>query len=216
MTPEGFFLSALTRLRDARRVCDKRKTADMSTFEVFETANGGRIKAWVKGVPVEDQARAQLENVAGLPFVHSHLAVMPDVHFGRGATVGSVIPTKGAIIPAAVGVDIGCGMMAVETTLTASQLPDSLAKLRSEIERKVPVGVGGGGEHKVTPDSIASRWRNSDLEARLDRIRDKHPKIPSHKVGGQLGTLGGGNHFIEICLDERDQVWVMLPSGSRG
>jgi tRNA-splicing ligase RtcB len=141
---------------------------------------------------------------------------MPDVHFGRGATVGSVIPTKGAIIPAAVGVDIGCGMMAIETTLTASQLPDSLAKLRSEIERKIPVGNGGGGEHKIIPDSVGSRWRNSDLEARLDRIRDRHGRIPSHKTGSQLGTLGGGNHFIEICLDERDQVWVMLHSGSRG
>ncbi|MDP3739013.1 MAG: RtcB family protein [Hyphomonadaceae bacterium] len=188
----------------------------MDTFEVFETATGGRIKAWVKGVPLEDAAKTQLENVAGLPFVHSHLAVMPDVHFGRGATVGSVIPTKGAIIPAAVGVDIGCGMMAIETTLTASQLPDSLAKLRSEIERKVPVGNGGGGEHKIIPDSIGSRFRNSDLDARLDRIRDKHKRIPSHKVGSQLGTLGGGNHFIEVCLDERDQVWVMLHSGSRG
>ncbi|HVY88099.1 MAG TPA: RtcB family protein [Hyphomonadaceae bacterium] len=188
----------------------------MSTFEVFETAQGGRIKAWVKGVPVEDAARKQLENVAGLPFVHSHLAVMPDVHFGRGATVGSVIPTKGAIIPAAVGVDIGCGMMAIETTLQAGQLPDSLAKLRSEIERKTPVGNGGGGEHKLIPDSVASRWRNSDLEARLDRIRDRHGRIPSHKTGCQLGTLGGGNHFIEVCLDERDQVWVMLHSGSRG
>jgi len=188
----------------------------MSEFEVFETANGGRIKAWVKGVPVEAEARTQLENVAGLPFVHSHLAVMPDVHFGRGATVGSVIPTRGAIIPAAVGVDIGCGMMAIETTLTASQLPDSLAKLRSEIERKAPHGNGPGGEHKIIPDSVSSRWRNSDLEERLDRIHDKHRKIPSHKVGSQLGTLGGGNHFIEVCLDERDHVWVMLHSGSRG
>jgi tRNA-splicing ligase RtcB (3'-phosphate/5'-hydroxy nucleic acid ligase) len=188
----------------------------MRDFEVFETANGGRIKAWVKGVPVETEARTQLENVAGLPFVHSHLAVMPDVHFGRGATVGSVIPTRGAIIPAAVGVDIGCGMMAIETTLTASQLPDSLAKLRSEIERKAPHGNGPGGEHKIIPDSISSRWRNSDLEERLDRIRDKHRKIPSHKVGSQLGTLGGGNHFIEVCLDEQDHVWVMLHSGSRG
>lgn len=123
----------------------------MSTFEVFETAKGGRIKAWVKGVPVEDSAREQLENVAGLPFVHSHLAVMPDVHFGRGATVGSVIPTRGAIIPAAVGVDIGCGMMAVETTLTADQLPDSLSKLRSEIERKAPAGMGRSGEWAMCP-----------------------------------------------------------------
>ncbi len=188
----------------------------MSTFEVFETANGGRIKAWVKGVPVESQAREQLENVAGLPFVHAHLAVMPDVHFGRGATVGSVIPTRGAIIPAAVGVDIGCGMMAVETTLRAEHLPDSLAKLRSEIERKAPAGVGRSGEWGTIPDSIASRWRNSDLDERLTRIRDKHRKIPNHKVGSQLGTLGSGNHFIEVCLDERGFVWVMLHSGSRG
>jgi tRNA-splicing ligase RtcB len=188
----------------------------MSDFEAYETSADGRIKAWVKGVPVEDQAREQLENVAGLPFVHGWLAVMPDVHFGRGATVGSVIPTKGAIIPAAVGVDIGCGMMAMETTLTADQLPDSLAALRSEIERKVPAGNGGGGEHRVIPDSVASSWRNSDLEPRLEAIRDRHKRIPSHKVGSQLGTLGGGNHFIEICLDERDHVWVMLHSGSRG
>ena len=188
----------------------------MSTFEVFESAQGGLIKAWVRGVPVEDKAREQLENVAGLPFIHSHLAVMPDVHFGRGATVGSVIPTKGAIIPAAVGVDIGCGMMAIETTLTASQLPDSLSRLRSEIERKVPVGNGGGGEHRIIPDSVASRYRASELDERLDRIRERHPKIPSHKIGSQLGTLGGGNHFVEVCLDERDHVWVMLHSGSRG
>jgi len=188
----------------------------MSTFEVFETAAGGRIKAWVKGVPVEDAAREQLENVAGLPFVHSHLAVMPDVHFGRGATVGSVIPTKGAIIPAAVGVDIGCGMMAVETTLRAEHLPDSLAKLRSEIERKAPAGFGRNGEWGMIPDSVASRLRNSDLNERLDRIRDKHRKIPNHKLGSQLGTLGSGNHFIEVCIDERGFVWVMLHSGSRG
>ncbi len=188
----------------------------MSDFETYETSSDGRIKAWVKGVPLEDAARNQLENVAGLPFVHGWLAVMPDVHFGRGATVGSVIPTKGAIIPAAVGVDIGCGMMAIETSLTASQLPDSLSALRSEIERKVPVGNGGGGEHRIIPDSVGSSWRNSDLEPRLDAIRAKHKRIPAHKVGGQLGTLGGGNHFIEVCIDERDQVWVMLHSGSRG
>ncbi|MBI1339902.1 RtcB family protein [bacterium] len=188
----------------------------MSAYELIETGGGGRIKAWIKGVPVEDVARRQLENVAGLPFVHEHLAVMPDVHYGRGATVGSVIPTRGAIIPAAVGVDIGCGMMAVETSMTASELPDSLSKLRSEIERKVPVGNGRAGEYGDVPDSIATRWRNSDLEARLDRIRDKHKRIPNHKVGAQLGTLGGGNHFVEVCIDERQMVWVMLHSGSRG
>jgi tRNA-splicing ligase RtcB len=206
----------VTKGRDARRVCQEKERQIMSTFEVFETSQGGRIKAWVKGVPIEDAAKTQLENVAGLPFVHGWLAVMPDVHYGRGATVGSVIPTKGAIIPAAVGVDIGCGMMAIETTLTASQLPDSLAKLRSEIERKVPVGNGGGGEHRIIPDSIGSRWRNSDMEGRIEAIQKRHKRIPIHKMGSQLGTLGGGNHFIEVCLDERDHVWVMLHSGSRG
>ncbi|MEZ5945270.1 MAG: RtcB family protein [Hyphomonas sp.] len=188
----------------------------MSEFEVFETFAGGRIKAWVKGVPVEDAAREQLENVAGLPFVHSHLAVMPDVHFGRGATVGSVIPTKGAIIPAAVGVDIGCGMMAVRTSLTASQLPDSLSAVRSEIERKVPVGNGPGGNHKDAPARASSALRKSGLEERLELITGKHKRIQRTAFAKQLGTLGGGNHFIELCLDEADRVWVMLHSGSRG
>lgn len=187
----------------------------MTNFEVIETANGGTIKAWVKGVPVESQARTQLENVAGLPFVHSHLAVMPDVHFGRGATVGSVIPTMGAIIPAAVGVDIGCGMMAIRTSLKANVLPDNLKSLRSEIERKVPVGNGHGGNHKMAPASTTSRLKGSGLVEKLDAIVDKHPKITADRFSTQLGTLGGGNHFIEICLDEEDRVWIMLHSGSR-
>ena len=188
----------------------------MSNFEVIETARGGTIKAWVKGVPVEPKAREQLENVAGLPFVHSHLAVMPDVHFGRGATVGSVIPTRGAIIPAAVGVDIGCGMMAVRTSLTGKTLPDNLSRVRSEIERKVPVGNARTGSHKMTPASVVTRLRNSGLESRLDRIVEKHGRITPDGFSNQLGTLGGGNHFIELCLDEEDRVWVMLHSGSRG
>lgn len=188
----------------------------MKEFEAFETFAGGRIKAWVKGVPVEDAAREQLENVAGLPFVHSHLAVMPDVHFGRGATVGSVIPTRGAIIPAAVGVDIGCGMMAIRTSLTANELPDSLAALRSEIERKVPVGNGPGGNHKDAPARAATALRNSGLHARLDKILAKHKRIQRTQFAKQLGTLGGGNHFVELCLDEAARVWVMLHSGSRG
>ncbi|MEM6411190.1 MAG: RtcB family protein [Pseudomonadota bacterium] len=188
----------------------------MADFEVIESAGGGTIKAWVKGVPVEPEARNQLENVAGLPFVHSHLAVMPDVHFGRGATVGSVIPTKGAIIPAAVGVDIGCGMMAVRTSLTANELPDNLKGLRSDIERKVPVGNGPGGNHKMAPASISSRLKRSGLVEKLEIILDKHPKITANRFSTQLGTLGGGNHFIEVCLDEVDRVWLMLHSGSRG
>jgi tRNA-splicing ligase RtcB len=188
----------------------------MSEFDVFETSAGGRIKAWVKGVPVEDGARRQLENVAGLPFIHSHLAVMPDVHFGRGATVGSVIPTRGAIIPAAVGVDIGCGMMAIGTSLTASDLPDGLAAIRSEIERKVPVGNGPRGNHKDTPARAATALRKSGLVERLEAITARHTRIRRTAFAQQLGSLGGGNHFIELCLDEAGRVWVMLHSGSRG
>jgi len=142
--------------------------------------------------------------------------VMPDVHLGKGATVGSVVPTRGAIIPAAVGVDIGCGMAAVRTTLRANDLPDSLAQLRSSIERGVPVGNGRGGDHRQLPDSIEARLVQSGLVARLDAIKAKHRKIRTDKLDKQIGTLGGGNHFIELCLDESDAVWVMLHSGSRG
>ncbi|GAA5082656.1 RtcB family protein [Lysobacter panacisoli] len=174
------------------------------------------IKGWVRGVPVEEQARQQLRNITAMPFVGPWVAAMPDVHLGIGATVGSVVPTKGAIIPAAVGVDIGCGMAAVRTTLRANDLPDSLALLRSSIERSIPVGNGPGGEHRRIPDSIETKLVQSDLIARLEIIRQKHPKIRPDKVDRQIGTLGGGNHFIEICLDESDAVWVMLHSGSRG
>lgn len=187
----------------------------MSDYTLIEGA-ASPIKAWTKGVPVEFAAENQLRNVASLPFIHSHIAVMPDVHFGRGATVGSVIPTKGAIIPAAVGVDIGCGMMAVQTSLKAEDLPDSLSAIRSEIERKVPVGNGPGGDFKETPNSAGTALRNTGLDERLERILAKHPKIRGDKLHRQLGTLGGGNHFIELCLDEAGSVWVMLHSGSRG
>ena len=174
------------------------------------------IKGWVRGVPLEEQAHRQLQNIAALPFVGPWVAVMPDVHLGKGATVGSVVPTRGAIIPAAVGVDIGCGMAAVRTTLRASDLPDNLAQLRGSIERSVPVGNGPGGNHRRVPDSIGTCLAQSGLAERLALIRQKHPKIRPDKVDAQAGTLGGGNHFIEICLDESDSVWVMLHSGSRG
>ncbi|MCR5893938.1 RtcB family protein, partial [Burkholderia sp. HAN2018] len=113
-------------------------------YQVMELANGKPVKMWTQGVAVEDEARAQLRNTAQMPFIFRHVAVMPDVHLGKGSTIGSVIPTKGAIIPAAVGVDIGCGMMAARTTLTAADLPDSLAGLRSAIERAVPHGRAPG------------------------------------------------------------------------
>ncbi len=178
------------------------------------------VKAWVEGVEFEDAARKQVANVASMPFIHKHIAIMPDVHWGFGATVGSVIPTKGAIIPAAVGVDIGCGMTAVCTTLTASQLPDSLASLRSDIERAVPVGgPGETGSWKEPgrygpPASVSSAW--AAMATGWSKITDKHPKVDRGMTVEQLGTLGTGNHFIEVCLDENQNVWVMLHSGSRG
>ena len=178
------------------------------------------IKAWTKGVQVEDVAVDQLRNLASLPFIHKHIAVMPDCHWGMGGPIGSVIPTTGAIIPAAVGVDIGCGMMAVQTDLTASRLPDNLKGLRSAIEAAVPHGWtnhGGkndrGAWHDV-PDDIAWAW--SLLEQRYKSITEKHPKALSRNSARHLGTLGTGNHFIEVCLDESDSVWAMLHSGSRG
>lgn len=187
-----------------------------SQFEFLHAQGSTPIKGWVHGVPLEPQAHQQLRNIASLPFVGPWVAVMPDVHLGIGATVGSVVPTRGAIIPAAVGVDIGCGMAAVRTTLRASDLPDDLAHLRNSIERGVPVGNGPGGDHRRIPDSIETKLAQSGLLQRLAAIRARHPKIRPDKVDRQIGTLGGGNHFIEICLDEADAVWVMLHSGSRG
>ena len=189
-------------------------------YEVMNVPGGRHVKLWTRGVPVEDEAKRQLENVARMPFIFSHVAAMPDVHFGRGATVGSVIATKGAIIPAAVGVDIGCGMMAVETSLKASDLPDSLAGVRTAIERAVPHGMvttkgrALRGSWAVTPGSVITRW--GVLEKRLDAITEKHKALAETNPQKQLGTLGGGNHFIEICLDTEQTVWVMLHSGSRG
>ena len=191
----------------------------MSEYEVFETA-GVPIKAWTRGVPVEDAARRQLENVARLPIVFRHIAVMPDVHYGIGATVGSVVPTERAVIPAAVGVDIGCGMMAVETDLPASRLPDSLHALRTAIEEAVPHGRthnggrGDAGAWRSIPKPTAAAWKA--LSDDYARILDKHPRISRGNDVNHLGTLGTGNHFIEVCLDERDLVWLMLHSGSRG
>jgi tRNA-splicing ligase RtcB len=191
----------------------------MSNYDVIET-EGVPIKAWTRGVTIEDAARKQLENVARLPIVFRHVAVMPDVHFGIGATVGSVVATEHAIIPAAVGVDIGCGMMAVETTLVASQLPDTLKPLRGAIERAVPHGRtanGGRGDrgawHHV-PAATAEAW--AALGPEYAALVDSHKKLGQGNDVNHLGTLGTGNHFIEVCLDERDQVWFMLHSGSRG
>jgi len=196
-------------------------------YEVMQGLGGvGLIKSWTKGVHFESQARDQLKNIASLPFIHKHVAAMPDVHLGKGATVGSVIATKGAIIPAAVGVDIGCGMNAVRLSLKATDLPDTLTNVRGEIERMVPVG---SDQH--TRQRMSMKWHNvtdkllnnthAQIEPGYKALIEKHPTIAKmgrdldERVYRQIGTLGGGNHFIELCLDEVDDVWIMLHSGSR-
>lgn len=186
----------------------------------FHKTEGAGLKLWDSHRPFDENAMEQLRNVAKLPFIHKHVAGMPDVHWGMGATVGSVIATKGAIVPAAVGVDIGCGMMAVQTSLTANDLPDNLFDMRSEIESVVPHGRSDNGRandvgaFRELPESHAERWNH--LACRYDFIINKHPKAESYNNALHMGTLGTGNHFIEVCLDENDDVWVMLHSGSRG
>ncbi|MHC4956152.1 MAG: RtcB family protein [Planctomycetota bacterium] len=192
----------------------------MANYELIDNEGGAPIKAWVRGVPLDEKAVDQLKNVGQLPIIHQWVAAMPDVHWGIGATVGSVIPTAEAIIPAAVGVDIGCGMMAVQTTLTANDLPDNLRKLRTAIERAVPHGRtdrGGRNDRGSFRDASApaeKAWRK--LKGGYAQIIDSHPSLDRGRTLEQLGTLGTGNHFIEVCLDTGGGVWVMLHSGSRG
>ena len=191
----------------------------METNYILEEVPGGvPVKMWTRGVPVEDEAKRQLTNAARLPIVFKHIAAMPDVHFGIGATVGSVIPTLKAIIPAAVGVDIGCGMMACKTTLTAEDLPDNLAPLRSAIERAVPHGRAPGardpGAWGKVPGAVDAAW--AQLEPDFTELCRDFPRLAKTNNRIHLGTLGTGNHFIEVCLDEAGFVWFMLHSGSRG
>lgn len=183
---------------------------------VLQTINKGKVPVKIWTGDIAPGAIDQLCNIAQLPFVHSHVAAMPDVHVGIGATVGSVIPTHGAIIPAAVGVDIGCGMNAVRLSIKADQLPDNLKQIRLAIERAVPVGFD------MHQKDVARRSTINALSSDLGVLMEKHPgltkmqKKPYQTWIRQLGTLGGGNHFIELCLDENNDVWIMLHSGSRG
>ncbi|ATP52861.1 RNA-splicing ligase RtcB [Pseudomonas putida] len=190
----------------------------MDSMDILQVAGGKPIKLWTDGVPIEDEARQQLLNTAKLPFIFKHLAVMPDVHLGKGSTIGSVIPTVGAIIPAAVGVDIGCGMIAARTSLHARDLPDNLHGLRTAIEQAVPHGKTFGRHDQGAWDNVPAKadkpW--GTLATRFKAITDKYPRLEKTNNRHHLGTLGGGNHFIEVCLDEADRVWFMLHSGSRG
>jgi tRNA-splicing ligase RtcB len=178
--------------------------------------NKGKVPVKIYTEDIESSALDQLTSISQLPFIHSHVAAMPDVHTGIGPTVGAVIPTRGAIIPAAVGVDIGCGMNAIRLSLRAKDLPDNLKRVRSAIENMVPVGFA---KHKTI---AAQNSTIKNLESRINQITDKHPAVfrmiknPEQTWTQQLGTLGGGNHFIELCLDENQELWIMLHSGSRG
>ncbi|MCB1626392.1 MAG: RtcB family protein [Xanthomonadales bacterium] len=191
-----------------------------SSYQTIEETGGVPIRMWTHGVPVEEEAKAQLRRLARLPIVAPFVAVMPDVHLGIGATVGSVVPTRNAIIPAAVGVDIGCGMIAARTSLRAPDLPENLAGIRSAIEAAVPHGrtSNRGGRDKGSwgkvPQVADAAW--AELDTDFQRICERHPRLKNTNNRVHMGTLGTGNHFIELCLDEADDVWVMLHSGSRG
>jgi tRNA-splicing ligase RtcB len=172
------------------------------------------IQTWAPIAEIEPDARKQLERIAALPWVVHHVAVMPDVHLGKGATVGSVVAMRNAIAPAAVGVDIGCGMAAVETSLRANDLPDDLRAVRTEIERAIPVGMSS---HERPVWEAAAAHVAQAARALMKRYRDLDRAVSglADRAACQLGTLGGGNHFIELCLDGAEQVWLMLHSGSR-
>ncbi len=190
------------------------------TYELTQEPGEVPVKSWTRGVQVEEGARQQVSAIARLPIVHRWVAVMPDCHRGIGGPVGTVIATRRAVIPAAVGVDIGCGMMATRTTLGAQDLPTDLKAMRTAIEKAVPHGRtnrGGPGDrgswHRPPPESVEA-W--AGLAAGHRRILDRHPQVGSARTIEHLGTLGTGNHFIEVCLDREERVWLLLHSGSRG
>ena len=187
----------------------------MGIKKVYQSDNGFPVKVWTEGL--DKGVVEQLLNVSLIPFIHNHVAVMPDAHVGMGCTIGTVIPTHKAIIPAAVGVDIGCGMMAAKTNITAKDLPDNLSAIRNNIERIIPLGPGRY-HHK---EYSLSKTKNQFISQReVDQFLKNDPNemfdITTEKWREQMGSLGGGNHFIEICVDEDDFIWVMLHSGSRG
>lgn len=194
----------------------------MPIKRVFQSEdNRVPVKIWTDDI--DQNSLNQLNNISKMPFIHKHIAAMPDVHLGKGATIGSVIPTKGAVIPAAVGVDLGCGMMACQLNITASDLPDNLRHVREAIERTIPHGrTDNGGRNDRgawgnIPDYVANVYEDISLD-NIAGVLLRHTDLITKYTNSvrHLGTLGTGNHFIEICLDENDKVWVMLHSGSRG
>jgi len=211
-------------LHKPRHDKDGARISQINVYKQSHDKKGGKVvKAWTQGVPIESGAIDQLRNCAAMPFIYKWVAAMPDVHIGKGSTIGSVIPTKGAVMPAAIGVDIGCGMVALPTTLMKDDLPD-LDELFTLIGRAVPHGKTFGSRDKgawdTVPEWIMNVWREELLEG-LMKITSKYQHIANRTQRNRnnvhhLGTLGGGNHFIEISLDENDRVWIMIHSGSRG
>lgn len=194
----------------------------MPILTTWKDEGSAPVKVWTD--ELEPSAREQLRKLATLPFIHKHVAVMPDVHAGIGSTVGTVIPTIRAIVPAAVGVDIGCGMVAHQLNLRAGMLPDNLSEVRSALEAAIPHGRtddGGANDRGAwgdLPKAVSVQWDILAHDPRFLSVVDENPKLISRWIQGprQLGTLGTGNHFVELCLDTSEQVWLMLHSGSRG
>jgi tRNA-splicing ligase RtcB len=187
----------------------------------FKDEGSAPVKIWT--TDIEASALQQLHNMATLPFIHKHIAVMPDVHWGMGSTVGSVIPTIRAIVPASVGVDIGCGMVAAKLNIRPDQLPDNLHGVRSALEAAIPHGrtdngaMNDRGAWGDIPETVGSEWLRLSEDKRLTEVKEKHKKLFTQDSGArQLGTLGTGNHFVELCIDKENQLWLMLHSGSRG
>ena len=194
----------------------------MPVMTTFKDEGATPVKIWT--TDIEQSAMDQLRRTARLPFIHKHVACMPDVHWGMGSTVGSVIPTVRAIVPAAVGVDIGCGMVAHKLSVRPDQLPDSLSAVRSALEAAIPHGRtdnGGANDRGAwgdVPQYVGAEWLRLSSDARIRAVIEDQPKLLNRQDQGprQLGTLGTGNHFVELCLDKEDGVWLMLHSGSRG
>lgn len=193
----------------------------MPIATTFKDEGSAPVKIWT--TDVEASALQQLHNMATLPFIHKHIAVMPDVHWGMGSTVGSVIPTIRAIVPASVGVDIGCGMVAAKLNIRPDQLPDTLLGVRSALEAAIPHGrtdngaMNDRGAWGDIPETVKAEWLRLSEDTRLTEVKEKHKKLFTQDSGArQLGTLGTGNHFVELCIDKENNLWVMLHSGSRG
>jgi tRNA-splicing ligase RtcB len=207
----------------SRSLCLRRtgKESLVPIKTTFKDEGCAPVKIWT--TDVEGAALQQLHNMATLPFIHKHIAVMPDVHWGMGSTVGSVVPTIRAIVPASVGVDIGCGMVAAKLNIRPDQLPDNLHGVRSALEAAIPHGrtdngaLNDRGAWGDVPAPVLGEWERLKTDERFTEVKEKHSKLITQDSGArQLGTLGTGNHFVELCLDKDDNVWLMLHSGSRG